>query len=182
MRRPLAFFLLIAAAAFPLPARTDPGTDASGAEAFVEKYLETFNAADPVAMAGLYAEDGLVLPPSGGLVRGREAIQKYWSGSTRRALSFHTLQKTVCGETGFFVGSYFAREARTGRYYPASPFAFLGSKPTQVTINGNFALGVRRGGDGKWRVVSDMWTENYQSGFIYAGQGGRFVPANEAGR
>jgi ketosteroid isomerase-like protein len=183
MRRYLALFLLIAAASFPLAARTETATDLSDAESFVEEYLSTFNAADPVALAGLYAEDGLVLPPSGGLVRGREAIQKYWSGSTRRSLTFSTLQKNVCGDSGFFVGNYRAREARSGRFYPASPFVLLGSRATPVPISGNFALCLRRANDGKWKVASDMWTENYLSGFVLAGHGeGALVPANRPDR
>ena len=183
MRRYLALFLLVAATALPLPARTDAGMDASDAEAFVEQYLKTFNAADPVALAGLYSEDGLVLPPSGAHVRGREAIRKYWSDSTRRALSFNTLQKSVCGDSGFFVGNYLARENRTGRLYPASPFALLGSRRNPMTMSGNFALCLRRERDGKWKVASDMWTETYASGFIPAGrEGGRLAPAKDSDR
>src|SRR5262249_44582488 len=90
---------------------------------------------DPVALAGLYAEDGLVLPPAGGSVRGREAIRKFWSNSSRRSLSFNMLQKNVCGETGFFVGTYTARENRSGRFYPASPFVLLGpSRPDRQAL------------------------------------------------
>ncbi|HKA37739.1 MAG TPA: nuclear transport factor 2 family protein [Thermoanaerobaculia bacterium] len=186
MRRALILFLLVAAAALPLPARTEAGRELSDAEAFVEQYLSTFNAADPVALAGLYAEDGLVLPPAGGSVRGREAIRKFWSNSSRRSLSFNMLQKNVCGETGFFVGTYTARENRSGRFYPASPFVLLGrsgqtGKPSP--ISGNFTLCVRRGDDGQWRVASDMWTEAYWVGFVPAGrEGGSIVPAREPGR
>ena len=184
MRRFLVLFLLIAAAAFPLPARTDAAAkELSDAEALVERYLSTFNAADPVALAGLYAEDGLILPPAGGAVRGREAIRKFWSDSSRSQLSFHMLQKNVCGDSGFFVGTYTARENRSGRFYPASPFVLLGSS-TQAArpspVSGNFTLCLRRGDDGQWKVASDMWTENYWAGFVPAArEGGRIVPARE---
>jgi len=185
MRRSLILLLLAAAVAFPLPARTDAARELSDAEAFVEQYLSTFNAADPVALAGLYAEDGLILPPAGGAVRGREAIRKFWSDSSRQSLSFHMLQKNVCGETGFFVGTYTARENRSGRFYPASPFVLLGS-PSQAAkpspISGNFTLCVRRGDDGQWKVASDMWTETYWAGFVPAAlEGGAIVPARKPG-
>jgi ketosteroid isomerase-like protein len=178
MKRFLILSLLAATVALPLPAGPSETTDA---DALVERYLETFNAPDPVALAALYAEDGLVLPPSGGPVRGREAIRNYWSRSSRKDLSFRILQKSVCGEAGFFVGSYLARETRTGRSYLASPFALLGAHPRQVDMKGNFALGLRRGDDGRWRIASDMWTENYISGFIYAGNPGGVVPAAHPG-
>ena len=176
--------VLLGAVTIPLPARPgaapQPGAtveDTADAEALVEKYLETFNAPDPVALASLYAVDGLILPPSGGPVRGRDAIKSYWSASGRRDLSFNILQKTVCGEAGFFVGSYQAREARAGRYYPASPFSLLGARARQMPMTGNFTLGLRRGDDGKWKIATDMWTENYPGGFILLGQPRGFTPA-----
>jgi len=176
--------VLVGVVAIPLPARSGAGSvpaataeDTADAEALVRKYLETFNAPDPVALAGLYAVDGLILPPSGGPVKGREAIKSYWSASSRRDLSFNILQKTVCGEAGFFVGSYSAREARTGRYSPASPFVLLGARARQVPMAGNFTLGLRRGDDGKWQIATDMWTESYPGGFILAGQPNGFNPA-----
>jgi hypothetical protein len=63
MRRYFALFLLVAAVAFPLPARSSDDADA---EALVRRYLSAYNAQDPVALAALYAEDGLLLPPNGG--------------------------------------------------------------------------------------------------------------------
>ena len=184
MRRALIVFLLAALAALPLPARTDAARELSDAEAFVEQYLSAFNAADPVALASLYTEDGIVLPPTGGPVRGRAAIEKFWSASSRRSLQFNTLQKNVCGDAGYFVGSYVAQESRTGRYYPA-PFVPVGSTSRTSTppVSGNFVLNLSRGADGKWKVASDLWTETYQAGFVPAGRDeGRVLPAVDAGR
>src|SRR5262249_14905246 len=183
MRRFLVLFLLIAASSFPLPARTVAAADTSDAEAFVEQDLRTLTGADPVEMAGLYAEDGLILPPSGVPVRGREAIQKFWSGNSRTSLSFRTLQKDVCGDSGFFVGTYSARESRSGRFYPASPFTLLGSRSSRISMSGNFALCLRRGDDGNWKVASDMWTEIAWAGFVPdRRQEGRIVPAEHSDR
>ena len=170
--------VLLGAVAFHLPARSAAGSqpaatakDAADAEALVEKYLRTFNAPDPIALAGLYAEDGLVLPPSGGAVKGRDAIRSYWSGSSRRDLSFNVLQKTVCGEAGFFVGSYRARETRAGRFLMAGSSLALAANPRETTVSGNFTLGLRRGDDGKWRIATDMWTETlFGGGFTLAAQ------------
>ena len=185
MRRFLIVFLLAALAALPLPARSDSSGDAfdaSDAEAFVDRYLKTFNAADSVALAGLYASDGLILPPSGAPVRGREAIQKFWSVSSRQSLSFSILQKNVCGDSGFFAGNYRARENRNGRVYPA-PFARLSSDRTLAPMSGNFTLCLRRDANGNWKVASDMWTEILWGGFVPLGQeGGSIVPAHQPDR
>jgi ketosteroid isomerase-like protein len=176
--RSLVLSLLLAAVAFHLPAR--PGAafvpaataeDAADAEALVQMYLSTFNAPDPIALASLYAEDGLVLPPSGGAIKGRDAIRSYWSGSSRRALAFNVLQKTVCGEAGFFVGRYGARDARTGRFLMAGSPLALAANRRETTVSGNFTLGLRRADDGKWRISTDMWTEDlFGSGFTLAAQ------------
>jgi ketosteroid isomerase-like protein len=167
MRRYFALFLLVAAVAFPLPARS---SDEGDAEALVRRYLGAYNAQDPVALAALYAEDGLLLPPNGGPVRGRDAIKNYWTNSGRRGLSFDILKKEVCGEAGFFVGRYQARETSRGEFQLAQrPLALL-SNPQRQPEQGNFVLCVRRGETGSWRIAADMWNTNAQFGFILAAQ------------
>jgi ketosteroid isomerase-like protein len=167
MRRYFALFLLVAAVAFPLPARS---SDEAGAEALVQRYLSAYNAQDPVALAALYSEDGLLLPPNGGPVRGREAIKNYWTRSGRQGLSFDILQKDVCGEAGFFVGRYQARETSRGEFQLAKePFALL-SNPRRQPEHGNFVLCVKRGETGSWRIAADMWNTSAQTGFILAKQ------------
>jgi ketosteroid isomerase-like protein len=160
MRRYFLLFLLAAAGALPLPARSSEQTDA---EALVQRYLAAYNAQDPVALAGLYSEDGLVLPPEGGPVRGRSAIQNYWTKSGRRGLSFDILQKDVCGEAGFFVGRYTARESSRGEFQRANEFALLSAR--RQPEHGNFVLCLKRGENGNWRIATDMWNQSSQTGF-----------------
>ena len=167
MRRYLLLFLLAAAGAFPLPARS---TDQVDAEALVQRYLSAYNAQDPLALAALYTEDGLLLPPGGGPVRGRDAIRNYWTKSGRRGLTFDILQKDVCGEAGFFVGRYHARENSRGDFQLANePFALLSSARRRPE-HGNFVLCVKRGESGSWRIATDMWNDSSQAGFILAAQ------------
>jgi len=167
MRRYFALFLLVAAVAFPLPARSSDETDA---EALVRRYLSAYNAQDPVALAALYAEDGLLLPPNGGPVRGRDAIRTYWTNSGRRGLTFDILNKDVCGEAGFFVGRYQARETSRGEFQLAQgPLARLSNRERRPE-HGNFVLCVKRGETGTWRIAADMWNTSAQSGFILAKQ------------
>jgi ketosteroid isomerase-like protein len=163
MRRYFLLFLLAAAGALPLPARS---TDQMDAEALVQRYLSAYNAQDPVALAALYTEDGLVLPPEGGPVRGRTAIENYWTKSGRRGLTFDILQKDVCGEAGFFVGRYHVRENSRGEFQRANePFALLSTARRQPE-HGNFVLCVKRGENGNWRIATDMWNESSLAGFM----------------
>jgi ketosteroid isomerase-like protein len=167
MQRYFALFLLVAAVAFPLPARS---SDEADAEALVLRYLSAYNAQDPVALAALYAEDGLLLPPDGGPVRGRDAIRNYWTNSGRRGLSFDILKKDLCGEAGFFVGRYRARETFRGEFQLAhGPLALLSSSQRQPE-KGNFVLCVKRGETGRWRIAADMWNTSAQAGFILASE------------
>ncbi len=163
MRRSLALSLLVASVAFPLPARSAEEADA---EALVRKYLSTFNAPDPAALSALYAENGLVLPPSGVPVRGRTAIRDYWMKSGRRGLSLVILQKDICGEAGFFVGSYEVRQGSSGEFKRAG--GQLERAGLRHPEHGSFVLCVRRGDNGAWQIAADMWNDSGQLGFVPA--------------
>ena len=167
MRRYLMLSLVVAVVAVPLPAVSSETPDA---EALVEKYLKAFSAPDPMVLAALYAEDGIVLPPTGGPVRGREAISRYWSASGREGLSFDILQKNVCGDAGFFVGKYSARETLSGQFVPANGPLVLVSLSRREMVHGNFVLCVKRAENGSWQIATDMWNQNLLSGFIPAAQ------------
>ena len=43
-----------------------------------EKFMETYNRGDAEGMAALYTQDGMVLPPNGDFVEGRQQIQAFW--------------------------------------------------------------------------------------------------------
>ena len=45
-----------------------------------QKFMETFRSGDAAAMAALYTEDGMVLPPNKDFVEGRQQIQNFWQG------------------------------------------------------------------------------------------------------
>ena len=166
MRRYLALALLVAAAAFPVPARPSASEDP---EALVEKYLDAVNLQDPVALAALYAKNGLVLPPAGGPVVGREAIQKYWTARGRRGLTLDILRKDVCGDAGYFVGRYEARKTSYGEFLPADRSAAQASlgRPAE---RGNFVICVKRGDGNAWQIAADMWNDSALVGVIPAAQ------------
>ena len=167
MRRYLTFSLVLAAVAFSLPARPSglvSSSDLNEAEALVERYLAAFNARDPVALSTLYSDNGIVIPPEGVPVRGRDAIRDYWSRSGRRGLVFQMMEKDICGDAGFFVGSYQARQPTLGELNPAdgTPRTILRHRPE----HGNFVLCVKRGENGAWQIATDMWNANPQFGYV----------------
>ena len=86
--------LLLAAAAALLPGCQKAGQSNAPAAAEVnvaadeqtirslnERWLQLIKAKDAAAIAQLYAEDGVVMPPNQPIGSGREAIQKFWQST-----------------------------------------------------------------------------------------------------
>lgn len=57
-------------------------SDEAGMKRALQAYIDHFNASDPAAIAGLYADDATVEDPVGAeLIRGREAIAAFYQRS-----------------------------------------------------------------------------------------------------
>ena len=102
-------------------------------------YEAGWRARDAAALARLFVEDGFVLPGGRPPVRGRAAVQQYYTGSggplVLRAIAFATE-----GNAGYIIGGY-ARQAG------------------EADI-GKFTLTLRRDTDRRWLIVSDMDNSN----------------------
>lgn len=105
-------------------------------------YEAGWRAGDGAALAALFVEDGFVLPNGAPPVRGRDAIRSYYKGPggplVLRAYAFATE-----APVGYIVGGFSRRD-------------------DQPDI-GKFTLTLKRGGDGKWRIFSDMDNGNRSS-------------------
>ncbi len=93
---------------------------------------------DAAALANLFAEDGYILPQGRGPVKGRAAIQKFY---TRKGspLSLRAIAYAVEGNVGYIIGGY------TGEAGKAD--------------DGKFTLTLRKE-NGRWLIVSDMDNSN----------------------
>jgi acetyl esterase/lipase/ketosteroid isomerase-like protein len=115
----------------PQPSATLPGPLAR----VLRDYEQAWQRRDAKALAALFAEDGFVLSGGAPPVRGRDAIERHYTGSggplALRALAFATE-----GATGYILGAY-------GRHAGDPDL-------------GKFTLTLRRGPDARWRIVSDM--------------------------
>ena len=60
-------------------AAVDTGADEKAISGQVDRWLQLVKAKDAAAIAGLYTEDGTVMPPNGPIGKGRDAIQKTWA-------------------------------------------------------------------------------------------------------
>ncbi|MGH9315960.1 MAG: YybH family protein, partial [Thermoanaerobaculia bacterium] len=91
------------------------------------------------ALADLYAEDGLLLPPNRAPVRGRRAIEKFWKKEMGIGLTLKTLERSVGTDVAYLVGNY---------SFPGEPDA------------GKFLICLKRGKTGGWQIGADMWNSN----------------------
>lgn len=102
-------------------------------------YEAAWTAKDAARLAKLFAEDGYVLPGGSPPVKGRAAIETYYTGHGGplflRAFAFATE-----GKVGYIIGGY------TG----------TGGSPDE----GKFTLTLRKGSDGRWLIMSDMDNTN----------------------
>jgi len=98
-------------------------------------YEKAWRAHDAAALVALFAEDGFVLANGAPPVRGRAAIAKAYANAGGD-LVLHAFAFAAEGPLGYVVGGFSRREG-------------------QPDV-GKFTLTLRRGGDGKWLIVSDM--------------------------
>ena len=102
-------------------------------------YEAAWSKRDPAALAGLFAEDGFVLPSGRPPVRGRAAIQKHYTGHGG-PLSLRAIAYATEGGVGYILGGY----------------TDTAGKPDI----GKFTLTLRKGSNGRWLIVSDMDNSN----------------------
>jgi ketosteroid isomerase-like protein len=102
-------------------------------------YEAAWSKRDATALAELFAEDGFVLPGGSPPVRGRAAIQKYYTGQGG-PLSLRAIAYAAEGGVGYIIGGY----------------ANAAGKPD----SGKFTLTLRKGPDGRWLIMSDMDNSN----------------------
>jgi ketosteroid isomerase-like protein len=102
-------------------------------------YEAGWKAGDAAALARLFAEDGFVLSQGRGPAKGRVAIQKLYTHAGS-PLSLRAFAYAVHGDVGYIIGGYAAER----------------EKPD----DGKFTLTLRKSGDGRWLIVSDMDNSN----------------------
>ena len=102
-------------------------------------YESAWAAKDAARLAKLFAEDGYVLPGGSPPVKGRAAIETYYTGHGG-PLFLRAIAYAAEGKVGYILGGY------TG----------AAGSPDE----GKFTLTLRKGSDGRWLINSDMDNSN----------------------
>jgi ketosteroid isomerase-like protein len=135
------FFLLSLTAAFPhSPAMVAPAQQPSVSlppelARVLTDYENLWLHRDSAALARLFTEDGFVLSNGSPMVRGRVAIERFYSGPGA-PLSLRAVAFATGGNVGYIIGAFTDR--------PGAP------------DRGNFTLTLRRDPSRRWLIMSDM--------------------------
>jgi uncharacterized protein (TIGR02246 family) len=143
----VSFPALVALLAFlPACAAEPPAADATSRramEAAIRRYVEASNKGDVTTLAGLYAEDAVLLPPDHEPIQGRDAIKAFWRQGTDEGLEVTNLAVEVSGNLGYLVGQY---------HLPAT-----NEEPAD---SGKYVMCLKRQRDGSWKVTADIWNQS----------------------
>ncbi len=137
----------IALGAWPVLSETHKGDPV---RAVIEKqatlFSEAFARADFEAVAGMYAEDAIVLPPDAEMVKGRPAIEALWKSvhaSGVKGVTLTVVDVHSSGKLAVEVGT-----------------AVLSIKPEgkpELTQSAKYVVVWRRQKDGSWKLYRDIW-------------------------
>ena len=144
--------MLCASGHAPAAAQT-PGASAADIEAALravaDQYVKATLAGDAKAIANLYTEDAVEMPPNMAPVKGRQAILQYYekqfaSGKIARFSLTH-LESRALGATGYDVGTYQQNVAPTAG--------------AAMDDTGKYVVILKRI-DGRWRVAYALYNSD----------------------
>ena len=117
-------------------------------EQFTHEFEALFNAGDAAGMALYYAENARLLAEHAPLVRGRDAIERFWQEAISRARSADAVRTirldevTSSGDLGYALGVVVVR-------IPSGP-----------ELTTKYATIWQRDTDGRWRLAVDSSSPN----------------------
>jgi uncharacterized protein (TIGR02246 family) len=114
-----------------------------------EAYAKASLAHDATAVAALYTDDAVEMPPFEPPIKGKAAIQQYYTNqfggpAKLTDLSFTHLESKVSGEVGYDVGSY--RQTVTDGQHP-------------MTDEGKYVVILKRAG-GSWKIAYVIYSSD----------------------
>lgn len=110
------------------------------------EFSAAFNRGDVKAVAVMYTEDAIALPPDADIVRGRAAIEMLWTDAMASGIKSITFTVLAVQSGGNLA-------VETGR-------ATLGVQPAGQPVTtqaGKYVVVWQRGADGQWRLLRDIW-------------------------
>jgi uncharacterized protein (TIGR02246 family) len=151
----LLFVFAVAVASAQAPAtggKTAAGPSGADAiKAVADAYVKAALAGDAKAIAALYTDDALEMPPNQPLIKGRAAIQQYYekemaSGMKMTSFTLTHLDTQAMGDRGYDVGTYRQSLALKGATTP-------------INDSGKYTVILRRSAAG-WKIASAIYNSD----------------------
>jgi uncharacterized protein (TIGR02246 family) len=115
-------------------------------EAMNDSFAQAWAQGDGVALAGLYTDDAMVMPPNSPMVQGKDAVTQFWTGS------LGTLPGTTIKLTSVEVVGDEDMAHEVGNW--------VVSDSTGAAVdNGKYIVIWKHTPDG-WRFYRDMWSSD----------------------
>ena len=111
-----------------------------------DEWAAAFNKGDIATVANAYKDDAVVFPPGGDMVKGKQAIQSFWTEVAKGIQADH-----------FKVTDVRALGPDAAREQGYAVFKTKGDKPQEMV--GKYVV-VWEKVDGKWKLDSDIWNLN----------------------
>ena len=113
------------------------------------RLAEAYNRGDAAAVAAMYTDDAVLLPPNFQMQEGRQAIQDFWALARQigiRDLALETTRVEERGDAAWEIGVYTLKIQPEG----AAP----------IEDKGKYVVVWKRAGDGSWKLAVDIWNTN----------------------
>jgi ketosteroid isomerase-like protein len=117
----------------------------SGLAATDKQFTDAVAKGDAATMADAYVSDGALLPPNHEMVKGKEAIEKFWASALQSGVKSATLESVEsgnAGDVGYVVGNY-----------------SLQGEDGKVLDQGKYIVLLKRDGN-RWKYFRDCWNSN----------------------
>ncbi|MBA2626640.1 MAG: DUF4440 domain-containing protein [Gemmatimonadales bacterium] len=135
----IACVLLAAAACRRPPAAEDLPAEQKALADATERYVVASVQGDATALARLYTDSAVLLPPGREPVEGREAIEAFWRGGLEEGLQVRTSRIEVSGNVAYTIGRW---------HLPATA--------EDPADSGKLVLCWKREGS-QWKLTADIW-------------------------
>lgn len=119
--------------------------DIKGVHDIAARLEAAFNARDAAALASLYSETAILMPPNEPIVSGRTAIQAWFERALLRLRSVRIvpIESTAESDQAFQVGTFTTAVTSSGR--------------EDAPLPGKYLLVLRKHA-GEWKIQYDIWS------------------------
>ena len=138
--------IMLTAVCFGALAGVADAQDKATIERLNAEFAAAFNKGDAAAVAAMYAEDAVVLPPGADMIRGRDAIRAFWAHMAEQAQDAKLSTVDVKP-----LGPDAAREIGT------FSLRTKGQQPQEVS--GKYVVVWQKAGN-DWKLATDIWNGN----------------------